>query len=482
MIEFHDLDKVDDTSILTSPEDRAAGYVHFLPNGGWHAFRVSTDFERSGDGSLRDLDPGIWITNLPWEKASLMGRDLRHVILRSDGWLKMSSEQILLAAGHEHAEPQIAARYLSRVIHRIHNLALETYKRKNLDGRAYTRVRNAIRTRPSLASGLYVAHEAGLLHSKPSEKKIVSIFSQSHQLGMYCFGRKIPPEGHVNLSFRAPSLSYAMKLAQMPVPGLSSWKIGVRPEDVSSQKFVKQIDALNQPTLYRAIQAHSGQALEILDAFTGSNRNTSTYRSLFLPEEIDLLRSRAELAVEAAIAGTCWVDSSMLKALESLIEVCGGRTVAAHSWSANLLAENILASAFRGPQGEVPAPESIWLAARDRCAMYPVIEALYGFGATLVSAQYGAITMQCPADPEMLSGVIDTAWSHGYSLPMGEIAAIKALSVEIPTERESYGGNPVDYGLCAIAHVANKKALLVLDGVLDLPANKRQERMRAIFS
>lgn len=481
MIEFQDIDKVDEPLLTNRPEDMAAGYVHFLPNGGWHAFRISTGLELSGDGSLKDLDPGLWVTNLSYDKVCVIARDMRHVMLRSDGWLKVTSDQILNASGMENADPRIAARYIATIIHRVHTLAIEAIRETNPEPRFVERARAAIRMRASLASGLYLAHNPSLLQSRSSEKKTASIFSQTYQLGLYCYGRKVAPQGHVNLAFRFPSLSYAMSLTRDQVPGLSAWKIAVKPENVSDAEYIAHAQSMGIPLIFRASMSRSGSIREELDAMTGSNRNASTYRSLFLLDEMLLLRSRTEMTVSTVIGGKSWVDSSAGSLLEGLVSVCGGRRVAAHSLSANLLAENIFASVFRHAQEDSPPPEAVWLAARDRCAMLPIIEVFYEFGATLVTAQYGVVTLQCPQDPELLSGIMDAAWRNGLSLSMGDVTTVRLLGVPLPTEREEYGGNPVDYGFSFIAQKEKKKALLVLDQIMDLPAHEREAQFRKIL-
>lgn len=482
MIEFQDIDKVDEPVLMESPEDRPAGYVHFLPNGGWHAFRVSTGFEKSGDGSLRDLDAGLWITNLPYEKVSVIASDMRHVMLRSDGWMKATADQILGAGGMENSEPRIAARYIATIIHRVHSLALEMLRDLNPEPRHAARMRAALRTRASLASGLFLAHDPSVLKSRPSEKKTESVFSQVYQLGLYCYGRKVPPQGHLNLSFRFPSLSYGLMLSRDPVPGPSSWKIALKPEELSDFDFIEKLRDMNIPMIFRASHAKSGSMQEEIDAMTGSNRSASTYRSLFLLDEIMLLRSRVEMSLSTVIAGQNWTDTSTGKMLESLVKICGSRKVAAHSWSANILAENVLASIFRHTQSDTPSAEAIWLASRDRCMMLPVIEALYPFGASLVTAQYGVITMQCPKDPELLSGLMDAAWRAGLSLPMSDVTLVRSLGVDIPSAREDYGGNPVDYGVSLIAQTEKRRALLILDQIMDLPSRKREEQFVKILS
>lgn len=482
MIKFQDIDKLEEPSVTDRIEDRPAGYVHFLPNGGWHAFRISTGFEKSGDGSLRDLDAGLWVTNLPYEKVSVISADMRHVMLRSDGWLKVTADQILSAGGLENSDPRIAARYIASVIHRVHGLAIEMLRDYNPEPRALAKHRNAIRQKASLASGIFTAHDPSVLKARPSEKKTENIFSQAYQLGLYCYGRKIPPQGHMNISFRVPSLSYALMVAKDPVPGPSQWKIAVKPDDFSDDDFLKGLQDMNIPLVFRANHVKSGSMQEEIDAMTGSNWSSSTYRSLFLMDEIALLRSRIEMSLTTVIAGQSWAETSTGRMLRSLINICGSREAAAHSWSANILAENILASVFRHTQSEVPSPEALWLSARDRCMMLPMIESLYAFGATLVTAQYGVITMQCPKDPELLSGLIDAAWRNGLSLSMGDVTSIRSLGVEIPVNKEDYGGNPVDYGLSFIAQTEKRRALLILDQVMDHPSSQRSERFQKIFS
>lgn len=484
MIEMHDIDKVDEGALKGETVDPLAGFLYVLPNGAWIACRVSTRYERSGDGSLRDLEPGLWITNLPWERVSALSADLRHVALRSDGWLKLSADQILAISGMDDAAPPVMARYLALITHRIHTLTLDAMRRYNPDPRANARLRNALRTKASLATAIHVIHDGEINRGRPEEKRIAQIFRDSYQLGMFFPGRKVVPEGHVNLAFRLPALGHALLMARQPVPDMATWQIGVRGQDASSASFVEQARRMQRPLIFRASCSAMDGRGEAIDAMVGASRHASTYRTLFLPEEIDLLMKRVEMSVEAVVGGGGWRPTCTGKLLDAMIETCGGVVVASHALSAHILAENILASAFRFSQAasDVPPAEGIWLAARDRCRMFPAIEAFYDFGASLVTAHYGCITMQCPADPELLAGCLDTAWQFGLILPITDIRRLAAMGVPIPFDRSEFGGNPVDYGFSLIAQRAKKKALLALDDVMDAPMGERSERFKAILS
>ncbi len=482
MIELRDIDTFDDAVKARDPEDQLAGFILFAPNGGWHAVRPSTGYERSGDGSLRELEPGLWVTNLPYERVTVLARGARHILLRADGWLKLSAAQILGAAGLDGVNDTIAAKYLATITNRVHMLALETVRALNPEPRAYARARGALRAKPSLATGLAQAHEAALMRGRPAEKRIATIFGQTHQMGMFCFGRKVAPEGHRNLPFRFPRLSHALSLTRAQIPGRATWQMGARKANVTSTEFIESAREMGRPLIFRASHARTGGTSEALDALIGANRSSDTYRTLFLSEELDILRQRAETSVESVVVGEEWVTPSTADLLDAMLQVCGGRAVAANSWSANLLAENILASAFRRPQGDNGAPpaETVWLAARDRVAMFPAIEAFYDFGASLVSAMHGTIMMQVPDDPELLAGIMDTAWQFGLTLPIGDNLQLAGLGVPIPVERSGFGGNSVDYGFSVIAQRAKKKALLALDDIMDAPAEERVERFRSI--
>lgn len=481
MIELHDLDSMDEDAIRGAPIQPLAGYLHFLPDGSWMANRISTSCVREGSDSLRGLEAGLWITNLSWEQTSALNSGMRHIKLRSDGWLKLSCSQILAMAGMDDASAPAITTFLASVVHRIHDLSLGLARRMNPDPRFQSKVRASILTKPSLASALHVLHGNEIQNGRPSEKRIASIFKDTYQLGLFPQRRKTTAEGQLSLSFRFPALSHALQVTRDPIPDLSPWQVGIRKRDISADAFISGAREIGRPVIFRAGHMLNEVQTPLVDALMGANRASSTYRSLFLSEEIDLLLPRSDILVEAVMVGGGWRMSSTRAILEAMVQVCGGVQAASHSLSAQILAENILASPLRIPPGEsdVQSAEGIWLTARDRCRMFPAAEAFESFGATLVSGNSGCVTIQCPGDPELLSGVLDAAWHQGMLLPIGMIRPLESIGVVIPRERHDFGGNHVDYSVCMIAQTARRKALLSLDDVMDAPETERSERFRA---
>lgn len=482
MVTFIDLDKADDP--LLKPHVSSLGYVWFDPDGTWHAFRPGTGFRMTSDGSIRDLEPGLWVSNLGYERAQVVAKAASHVILRSDEWLKMVSAQILGALGVEGVDGRKSGQVMSIIADRVYRLSQNVIRLRNPDPKSVSAVVKRIERAPSLATGLQNIHHEEMARTRPSEKRTLDVLEMTYQHGMYCFGRKKPADGHVNLSFHFPRLSYALEICAAQVPDRAVWQIGSRDEGTTSRDFLSEIEALNRPAIYRATHAHGPGMGEHVEAFVDSSRKSGSYRSLFLAEEIRHLMRCVDVTIESVVAGGGWRDSGTGGVLQLLVQACGGMEVATRSWSAALLAENILASTFRRVQSDKGGRlvESVWLAARDRARMLPVISDFYDIGATLVSAQLGNIVIQCPQDPEMLMLVLDTAWRKGLVLPASEAAMMSRFGVTPPNCRSSFGGLEADYILAAIAQGGRSRALLTLDTVLDVEPPQRAGKLRQLLS
>lgn len=481
MVNFVDVDKADLTRLtekLPGP-----GFVFFEPGGRWHAMRPASGFSMTSDGSLRDLEPGLWVSNLPYDRVNLLSKDINHIRVKSDGWFKITTAQMLSACGMSDTTPKRAAHFMAVFCDRIYRLSHEVFQAEIPDPRQLSNFQRSIEKSPSLATGFTALHHQQMAKGRPSEKRTIDMLDRTYQSGMYCFGRKKPGEGQINLSFHFPRLSYALGITAQPVPGRAVWQIASREANQASNDFIQEVDATGRPVIYRASYRQGAGMGEHIEAFIEANRRTDTYRSLFLPDEIRQLRRRIDLSVESAIAGGEWVESSTGRILHHLVEIAGGRKVASASWTASVIAENILASAFRQDWREKTGrtAEAVWLASRDRVAMLGAIEAFYGAGAILVTAQCGTITVQSPADPEMLFTILDTAWRHGMVLPIGESLRLVQLGVTPPSEASLFGGLDVDYILSGIAQTGRKKALFTLDEVMDAPPGERREKGLALL-
>lgn len=460
-----------------------AGYVYVQPNGAWHAFRVSTGFEKSGDGSLAVLEPGIWISNLKFDASKSIERALPGIVLHSDHWLKMQTDTILTAWGMTGANGRTVARLMASIVHRACALVLEAVEAWDASSATHRRAAILLGSRPSLATAIAGILEKDLLSNRSAEAIVESMLSKTYQLGMSSYVRKNPPEGFVNLSFNFPRLSYALALTREQVPNGGLWKLGPRSAGVSEADFYAAAAKLKEPLIFRT-SSFSTTRNDNLDVFAGNNQFEGTYRGLYTRDEYELLRKEWGDTAQSVFVGSGWSASVVGKFLDAFVDVCGGRNVASLSFTANLVAENIFAAAFRKPKRDTGSepPEAVWLAARDRVVLYPVIQDFVQFGASLRAAQHGGVQIQCPVDPELLSGVLETAWRHGMTLPMDRVAEISALGVAIPYDRASFGGNPVDYTFCAIAQTGKKKSLFVLDEIMDVDQADRSDRMRALFS
>ena len=481
-----DLTDLRSEDALYDPTDTRAmaGYVHVLPNGAWHAFRVSTGFEKSGDGSLQSLEPGLWVSNLPFVETEKICKALPGILLRSEGWLKLTSDNILASWGMTGVNGRTAARLMASIVHRACALVLESVADWDETPAMRRRAATLLGTRPSLATAIAGILEKDLFGNRSVDVAVESMMTKTYQQGMFCYGRKVAPQGFLNLSFHFPRLSHALAMTRDRIPDGGSWKVGPRGQGVSSEQFYQAASRIEEPLIFYANPYVSNSITEYMEAFTGARREQGRFRCLFTRDEYDLIRRETGDTVQSVYVGNGWSRSTIGRFLEVFMGVCGGRHVAAYSFTANLVAENIFAAAFRKPNRDTgsEAPETIWLGARDRIELYKVTQEFYQFGATLVSAQHGVVQIQCPKDPELLSGILETSWRHALTLPMDRVAEISPLGVDIPHDRASFGGNPVDYAFCAIAQTGKKKSLFILDEILDADRADRSDRMRALLS
>ena len=466
------------------------GVILFGEDGSWHAVRPGTGFERAGQGAPDGLEPGLWVADMDFDRVRALFKGPGSATVRADAWFKLQISQIRTAFGMSGRSGAQAIGVVSAIADRTYRLAQEAV-RSRMDQIDYSSERdlNAILEKAaSLATGIAKINGRSMLRSGSDEKRVLDHFYKTYQAGMYIGGRKDPGEGHINLSFHFPRMSYAKQITRAEVPASCAiWQQAGRSGDISSMDFFKEASGIRRPAIYMAIcQPGPGYVPEHVQAFAnGFNSSLSdTYRSRFLEEEIRIIKDYYDLSIESVIVGGSWKTCSTGVLIDGLEEVCGGEAAAAASWSAGLAAENILASALRSVGKESPGKnaEAIWIAARDRAAMMPAIGELAEIGAQLVSANCGNITMRCPLDTELLMLVVGTAWEMGLVLPLESVSTLRQQGIQIPTEHSLFGGKPVDYLLSAIVHRRERNALWSLDGIMDLPISERRKRFHKMIS
>ncbi|MEP3669094.1 MAG: hypothetical protein ABJN42_20400 [Roseibium sp.] len=483
MIDFVDIDEAEE--MPEEPVMSDIGVIFFDQTGAWHAENPGRETSLSSIGPVNQLDPGLWLSDMSFAEVRGMTQGLRRVTMKADGWIRMSMPQLLGSWGLNTISKDASVKMAGKVIDRIFRLSQEViFKeclRSNQDESA---VILQLERASSLATGITGAHNTQLRKGRPSEKRAQDHIDNTFQLGIYVPGRKIVEEGTMLLQFSMGRLSHAINVASAPVPAPGAWQIATRGDDVGHMEFLQEIRKLEKPAIFRSvITPDSVMTPDYIEMFLHSGRQQGKQRTRYLGEEILAIDGMMPIEIEQVIVGPGTMKSSTSALLQDLVEVCGGMRAAAASWSAGIVAENILNSAFRSVRGsdDGTSPEAVWLAARDRVLMLPIITALCSTGADLVSAQSGQITVRIPEDPEMLIPLMHVAWECGLHLPLDEIQMLAELGVPIPSEIETFGGNDVDYFLSAVAHQGRRNAMWALDGVMDSPQSERKKKIREIF-
>ncbi|MBW3243573.1 hypothetical protein KUV57_12945 [Epibacterium sp. DP7N7-1] len=486
-IDFQNIDQEDQVEDGDSYSN--VGVIFFGEDGSWHARRHGTDFSASGEGVPQSLEPGLWVADMGYDEVRAISKEMRGLTMRSDSWLKLSVEQIRTAFGLSGRPLDQSLPIVSTIAHRVFRLTQEALRCNlaELRYRAPQEYQNNLERSASLATAIAMVNAPAVSRTASSEKRVIDHFTRTYQAGMYLAGRKDPPEGHINLAFHFPRLSYARKVTEANVPASSIWQVASRKDSQGVEDFVSNMRETGRPAIYKAVcQPGELPVPEYIQVFAnGLNSSVGdTHRTRFIDEEIKLLSRYYRVSVEGVIAGSGWCPSATGRLIKSLEDTAGGCDAAHASWSVGLAAENILASALRSVRKETPGQtaEAVWIAARDRAAMIPAIEALVEMGASLVSAHYGNITVRTPLDIELMMLVVNAAWESGLVLPLESVEQLRQMGVPIPVEPSLFGGNDVDYLLSAVVHRRQRNALWSLDGIMDLPSADRARKFRVMTS
>lgn len=486
-IDFRDIDQ-DEPADVEEPFANI-GIIFFSQDGTWHARRHGTGFEASGNGVPQQLEPGLWVADMGYDETKALSKEMHRIVLRSDAWLKHTPEQMRTAFGLSGAAVDKSLPVVSTIAHRTFQLTQEAL-RENLTELRYRKARDylsVLEKAASLPTAVAKVNANATARNATPDKRVIEYLVNTYQSGMYVMGRKEPPEGHINLAFHFPRLSYARRITDSDVPAASIWQSATRSDGQSVDDFLASMRKMGRPAIYRAV-CHPGEVpvpdyVQVFANGLGSSLG-DTHRTRFVDEEISLLQKYYSVSVEGVIAGHGWVPSATGRLIRSLEDIAGGPGPAHASWSVGLAAENILASALRSidkePAGQTA--EAVWIAARDRAAMVPAVEALSEMGASLVSAHYGNITVRAPLDIELLMLVVNAAWEAGLVLPLESVELLRQMGVPAPIEQSLFGGNDVDYLLSAVVHRRQRNALWSLDGIMEFPSTERLRKFRLMTS
>lgn len=458
-------------------------------SGDWCACRSSDGFEKSGRGAPRDIPKGRWVTNLPFEQTRALGAELSGVFLIHDGYFRTPIEEIERGFGIAGQGVDKRAKIVLSIVDRVMKVTISSLAPSvKLLGKSSLRdLMGDLKRGSSLAAGIARVNAPAMRKSLAEDTALLDNYKQVWHHLMIVRGRKAEaPEGMRIFRLEFPRLSYARMLTNDPIPAPSKWQNASRDVDESIDEFYTEILKMKRPVIFRAdYQARPGMDTEFAQAAAtpmSINSVGDVYRSRFLLEDLAVLAAYYEFSLESALVGEGWLPSATGRLVEQLEAAAGGPGIANTSWSVGLAADNLLASAYRkfkdDPEG---CGESVWIAARDREAMFPLIEDLYQFGAMMVSATLGRVKLICPDDPEILGMVLNCAWERGAYVPMDDAMDLRLAGVDLPYDPSQWGGKAVDFPLSSIVHRGGRKALWALDGLQDEAPDERAKKYRIMM-
>lgn len=467
---------------IPEPKPDPIGVVLLDPFGNWEVARRD-GYRLSGSGPVMGLKrSSSWLNNLPFEDSrSVFNSDEHKQIVRGANWLLYGLDEVLREWGYSRLDARSSAAFLSTITGRVFDIVdgmLRAQGVKNPEKRLREMCRSA-----SLATGLMTVMESGVRKTVPSDEKIREHLERAYQNGMPHRSEPIT-DSEVRLDFRFPRLSYALRLADIRIPTDSEWQKAGRSEDMPQDEFVREVISLGRPAIFRALFGYDSEAHpRWLGDIVGHKEGTE--RSRFLLDEVTGV-PEMEKRIESALISKGGDSPTVVSGvLNNIIKAFGSESAARLSWTAGLVAENVIAAphrAGRSSQAAVSA-EQVWLAAKDRMMMAPLMRALTESGCLVSSARGGRVTVLAPRVPEVMIAATGLAWDHGAHLPLGQASDLrKRFDTDLPTERSSFSGSDADYLVAAANHKGDRKTLWGLDAICDEPdPDARAKRAAAVL-
>ena len=400
------------------------------------------------DGHNCPLPPrnGIWLTNRPFTELQANWHDQPLDHLKADGWIGPEWHRILMEWGMsmplQEGSAQLLAELAGRVV-RIGTRAASTM-RPGSGARPGSAGQAAFR-HPSFASAIRSVIGRRLDETRPIQTALHEASRDLHLFGTV----GLPSQGrdrNLTLTFVRCRFGWISRLAGNCVPSAGPWRrVELSgPPQLLDDRLFGELAALRLPVI---VLAGFRPFTLVLPAWAWcwvAGVPGSCGRRSFLLEEVHLLRKHGEFFVREAFAGPGWqpvADSVLHRLMVELTKACGGKSIAALSWSAGLAAENLLlavAAPSAGDRCSCPL-ETAWLAAKDRIAAVPAIQAADACGAALIRAGGGTLCVRVRETREAVLELIRGLWIHGWwpaGGMRGGLAAIARDPGEIGAEGE----------------------------------------------
>lgn len=425
--------------------------VLLVSEGGWSAVSVKGGVSESGAGAPSGL-PGTtgWVANCSYEKVKglkmTIGRpDLR---LRTSDWFRPDLDEMIEEwAADRYALPR-QAELLAKAVDRVMRLTYEAIRiHAGLSPSREQALLNMVDRSASLATGLRIVLAPEMERDVPNEKRLTVATYSAMKFGAFVLDDSTLLDGEVPLRLRPPRMSYAERILSRPVPAQGKWQQAkLDRSDLLTPELLGSLRELGRPVLISArVQPVRGAEDPFLTTWTVPSGH-GYVRKTYPLEEVIELASAFRFHDLIIMVGPGWKEPSAAGLLRAVKTACGADALAHASWSAGVVAENVLCAAMRNgraPKGEsegVTNPESVWIGAHDRIAMRPYVNALAAFGATLMGGYAGGIRFKTPQDPELISGTMNAGWELGLHGQMGFIRRAREMGAEIIADQELFGG------------------------------------------
>ena len=125
MVQFVDLDQ-ERESLEEERLLRPGSILFDAEAGSWKAFRPSTGFNEAGMGAPTRLEPGLWLSNMDFDRTRALDRP-KGVTMRHDGWLRMKMDRIVAAWLGENQPLEKAVPLVASFSDRIVRLVQEAF-------------------------------------------------------------------------------------------------------------------------------------------------------------------------------------------------------------------------------------------------------------------------------------------------------------------------------------------------------------------
>ncbi len=402
-----------------------------------------------------DLPGGFWLTDMSYSEVCLLNNRKINRIIHSDGWIGAPWRRIMRDCGLKTRVTRGDIQGLAEISERIIRLSVHAVTNTGYWINSGQRISDR-RTfgRPSLAFGLSDYLRPLLGKPRPSNAALARL---STSLLLYGSGSRAAEFGQGRIITAVkPRFTYLRWLAQQPAPGAGMWREIKLPGSSSPITDAMQAGFLNlrRPVILSGAFQPSELGGPAWSRGWLKGVDPSWGRSCFTLEEVICLRRAGLFHVDCAYAGPRRrrpAENTALGAVSAgLAAACGSSRSARCSWSAGRASENLIRAACGGFKRRLPpAMEAVWIAAHDRIACLPAVEAAEAAGGVFLSSVAGAVTFGVKGAAADAARVADALWEQGLHLHAGTARRLKEEGVNLLTDAGRFGGRKEDLLMAA---------------------------------